>query len=152
MRIEIMTNNRAKSLAEPCLLPGISGYLLLGITSKMVELSHILVDGHISLSKIAKLFLLSFHHLIQNVVPSEGITKLLPSHYVTIRLHCSIVFPPFTSNTFLEVYRKHHTIIGSNMRRLKLTLDGTEPIINFKGLGGTSKYQWLEEDEILNAH
>src|ERR1041385_8421317 len=150
MKIEIMTNNRAKSLAEPCLLPGISGYLLLGITTKMVELGHILVDGHISLSKIAKLFLLSFHHLIQNVVPSKGITELLPSHYVTIRLHCNIVLPPFTSSTFQEVYRKHHTIIGSNMHRLKLTLDGTMPIIGFKGLRGTSKYRWLEEDEILN--
>src|SRR4051812_24330681 len=43
-------------------------------------------------------------------------------------------------------------IIGSNMRRLKLTLDGTEPIISFKGLRGTSKYRWIEEDEVLNAH
>src|ERR1041385_7016357 len=151
MKIEIMTNNRAKSLAEPCLLPGISGYLLLGITTKMVELGHILVDGHISLSKIAKLFLLSFHHLIQNVVPSEGITELLPSHYVTIRLHCNIVLPPFNNSTFQEVYREHHTIIGSNMLRLKLTFDGMQPIISFKGLGGTSKYRWLEEEQILNA-
>src|SRR4051812_665790 len=117
MKIEIMTNNRANSLAEPCLLPGISGYLLLGITTKMVELSHILVDGPISLSKIAKLFLLSLYHLIQNVVPSEGITKLLPSHYVTIRLHCNIVLPPFSGSTFQEVYRKHNSVIGSNMRR-----------------------------------
>src|SRR4051812_45742832 len=116
MKIEIMTNNRAKSLAEPCLLPGISGYLLLGISSKMVELSHILVDGPISLSKIAKLFLLSFHHIIQNVVPSEGITKLLPSHYMTIKLHCNKVLPQFSGSTFQEVYRKHHMIIGSNCR------------------------------------
>src|SRR4051812_45204690 len=152
MKIEIMPNNRAKSLAEPCLLPSISGYLLLGITSKMVELSHILVDGPISLSKIAKLFLLYFHHLIQNVVPSEGITEFLPSHYVTNRLHCNIVLPPFNSSTFQEVYRKHHTIIGSNMRRLMLTLDGTEPIISFKGLGRTSKYRWIEENEVLNSH
>src|SRR3954464_13014603 len=152
MKIEIMMNNRVKSLAEPFLLPGISGYLLLGITSKMVELSHILVDGPISLSYIAKLFLLSFHHLIQNVVPSEGITKLLPCHYVTIRLHCNKVLPPFRSSTFQEVYRKQHMIIGSNMSRLKLTLDGMEPIISFKGFGGTSKYRWIEEDEILNAH
>src|ERR1041385_6043838 len=101
MQIEIMTNNRVKSLAEPFLLPGISGYLLLGITSKMVELGHILVDGYISLNKIAKLFLLSFHHLIQNAVPSEGITELLPSHYMTIRLHRNIVLPPFTSSTFV---------------------------------------------------
>src|SRR3954468_11603646 len=38
------------------------------------------------------------------------------------------------------------------MCSIKLTLDGTESIISFKGLRGTSKYRWLEEDEILNAH
>src|SRR3954468_8739481 len=38
------------------------------------------------------------------------------------------------------------------MRRLKLTLDGTEPIISFKGFRGTSIYRWLEEDEVLDAH
>src|SRR3954464_14549005 len=35
---------------------------------------------------------------------------------------------------------------------VKLTLDGTKTIISFKGLRGTSKYRWLEEDEVLNAH
>src|SRR4051812_23705977 len=33
----------------------------------------------------------------------------------------------------------------------KLTLDGMEPIISFKGLRRTSEYRWLEEDEVLNA-
>src|SRR3954470_23984003 len=113
MKIEIMTNNRAKSLAEPCLLPGISGYLLLGITSKMVELSHILVHGHLSLIQIAELFLLALHQLIQNVVPSKGNTELLPSHYVTIWLHCNIVLPPLKSSTFQEVYREDNLVIGS---------------------------------------
>ena len=37
------------------------------------------------------------------------------------------------------------------MRRIKLTLDGKEPIISFKGLRRTSEYLWLEEDEVLNA-
>src|SRR4051812_1941470 len=38
------------------------------------------------------------------------------------------------------------------MCRFKLMLDGTEPIISFKGIGRTSKYRWLEEDEVLNGH
>src|SRR3954463_11892671 len=37
------------------------------------------------------------------------------------------------------------------MCRVKLTLDGTNLIVSFKGLRRTSKYRWLEEDEILNA-
>src|ERR1041384_2777668 len=37
------------------------------------------------------------------------------------------------------------------MSSVKLTLDGTEPIISFKGLKRTSEYRWLEEDEVLNA-
>src|SRR3954470_17726165 len=35
-----MAKDGAKSLTEPCLLSGISGDLILGITSKTVELSH----------------------------------------------------------------------------------------------------------------
>src|SRR4051812_12874150 len=89
-----MTKDGAKSLTEPCLLSGIGGDLILGIPGKTVELSHILMDGHLSLSQIAELFLLALHQLIQNVVPSKGNTELLPSHYVTIWLHRNIVLPP----------------------------------------------------------
>src|ERR1044072_3871746 len=146
-----MTKDGAKSLAEPCLLSSIGGDLILGITSKTVELLYMLVNGHFSLTQVAELFLLALHQLIQNVVPSKGNTELLPSHYVTIWLHCNIVLPPLKSNTFQEVYRKNNSVIGSNMCSVKLTLDGTEPIISFKGLRRTSEYRWLEEDEILNA-
>src|SRR3954464_2052668 len=150
--VEIMTKDGAKSLTEPCLLSGIGGDLILGITSKAVKLPHILMNGHLSLSQIAELFFLALHQLIHNVVPSKGNTELLPSHYVTIWLHCNIVLPPFSSSTFQKVCRKYNSIIGSNMCSVKLTLDGTEPIISFKGLRRTSEYRLLEEDEILNAH
>src|ERR1041385_7122357 len=150
--VEIMAKDGAKSLTEPCLLSGIGSDLILGIPSKTVELSHILMNGHLSLGQVAKLFLLALHQLIQNVVPSKGNTELLPSHYVTIWLHSNIVLPPLKSSTFQEVYRENNSVIGSNMCSIKLTLDGTEPIIIFKGLRRTSKYRWLEEDEVLNAH
>src|SRR3954469_21832135 len=147
-----MAKDGAKYLTEPCLLSGIGGDLILGITSKTVELSHILMHGHLSMSQNAELFLLALHQLIQKVVPSKGITELLPSHYVTIWLHCNIVLPPFSGSTFQEVCREYNSIIGSNMCSIQLTLDRTEPIISFKGLRRTSKYRWLEEDEVLNAH
>src|SRR3954463_6943854 len=146
-----MTKDGAKSLTEPCLLSGIGGDLILDITSKTVELSHILMNGHLSLIQIAELFLLALHQLIQNVVPSKGNTELLPSHYITIWLHCNIVLPPLKSSTFQEVYRENNSVIGSNMCCIKLMLDGTEPIISFEGLRRTSEYRWLEEDEVLNA-
>src|SRR3954469_1431874 len=149
--VEIMTKDGAKSLTEPCLLSGIGGDLILGITSKAVELSHILMNGHLSLTQIAELFLLTLHQLIQKVVPSKSNTELLPSHYVTIWLHSNIVLPPFSSSTFQKVRREYNSIIGSNMCSIKLTLDGTEPIISFKGLSRTTEYRWLEEDEVLNA-
>src|SRR3954465_4178266 len=88
MKIEIMKNNRAKSLAETCLLPGISGYLLLGITSKMVELGHILVDGSISLSKIATLpsFFPSSHPECGTLGRHHGIAaKSLHDHQVALQ-------------------------------------------------------------------
>src|ERR1041385_6418050 len=147
-----MTKDGAKSLAEPCLLSGIGGDLILAIPGKRVELSHILMHGHLSLSEIAELFLLALHQLIQKVVPSKGNTDLLPSHYVTIWLHSNVVLPPFSGSTFQKVCREYNSIIGSNMCSVKLTLDGTEPVISFKGLRRTSEYRWLEEDEVLNAH
>src|ERR1041385_6404591 len=147
-----MTKDGAKSLAEPCLLSGIGGDLILGITSKTIEFPHILVNGHLSLIQITELFLLALHQFIQNVVPSKGNTELLPSHYVTIWLHSNIVLPPLKRSTFQEVYRENNSVIGSNMCRVKLMLDGTEPIISFNGLRRTSEYRWLEEDEVLNAH
>src|SRR3954464_2541216 len=70
---------------------------------------------------------------------------------MTIRLHRNIVLPPFSSSTFQIVCREYNSIIGSNMCCVKLTLDGTEPIISFKGLRRTLEYRWLEEDEVLNA-
>src|SRR3954453_13463640 len=110
-----MTKDGAKSLAEPRLLSGISGDLILGITSKAVELSHILMNGHLSLTQIAELFFLALHQLIQKVVPTKGITELLPSHYMTIWLHYNIVLPPFSSSTFQKVCRENNSVIGSNM-------------------------------------
>src|ERR1041385_4445172 len=146
-----MAKDRAKSLTEPCLLSSIGGDLILGIPSKTVELSHILMDGHLSLIQIAELFLLALHQLIQNVVPSKGNTELLPIHYVTIWLHCNIVLTPLKSSTFQEVYRENNSVIGSNMCCIKLTLNGKEPIISFEGLRRTSEYRWLEEDEVQKA-
>src|SRR3954468_24971138 len=150
--VEIMTKGGAKSLTEPRLLSGIGGDLILGITSKAVELSHILMNRHLSLKQIAELFFLALHQLIQNVVPSKGNTELLPSHYVAVWLHSNIVLPPLKSSPFQEVYREDNSVIGSNMCSIKLTLNGTEPIISFKGLIRTTEYRWLEEDEVLDAH
>src|SRR3954467_12249707 len=79
--VEIMTKDGAKSLAEPCLLSGIGGDLILGTASEAVELRHILVNGQLSWSQTAELFLLTLHQLTQNVVPSKGNTELLPSPY-----------------------------------------------------------------------
>src|SRR4051812_22117347 len=104
-----MTKDGAKSLAEPCLLYGIGGDLILGITINTVELPHILMNGNLSLIQIVELFLLVLHQLIQNVVPSKGNTELLPSHYVTIWLHCNIVLPPLKCSSFQEVYRKNNS-------------------------------------------
>src|SRR3954466_10868504 len=115
-----MTKGGAKSLAEPCLLSGIGGDLILGIAGKTVELSHILMNGHLSLIQIAELFFLAFHQLIQNVVPSKGNTELLPSHYVTIWLHCNIVLPPFRNSTYQKVCREDNSVIGSNRCSIKL--------------------------------
>ena len=43
-------------------------------------------------------------------------------------------------------------ITGSNMSYLKLTLEGTKPIIDIKGLRRTSENWWVEEDEVLDGN
>src|SRR3954468_254689 len=109
------------------------------------------MNRHISLGRIAKLFSLALQQLIRNMVSSEVITELLPSHHVTYWLHCYEVLPPLKSSTFQKICREEHTITGSNMSGLKLTFDGTKPIIGIKGLGRTSKNWWVEENEVLDG-
>ena len=86
------------------------------------------------------------------MISSKFITELLPSHYVTYWLHCYEVFPPLKSSTFQKICGEEHTITGSNMSGLKLTLEGTKPIISIKGLGRTSENWWVEEDEVLDGN
>src|SRR3954468_23249075 len=110
------------------------------------------MNRHISLGRIAKLFSLALHQLIQNMISSKVIAKLLPSHHVTYWLHCYEILPPLKSSTFQKICREEHTITGSNMSCLKLTLEGTKPIIGIKGLGRTSENWWVEEDEVLDGN
>src|SRR3954463_10273142 len=49
VKIQVMTKDGAKSLAEPCLFLGISGYFFMGITCQTSELSLILMNKHLSL-------------------------------------------------------------------------------------------------------
>src|ERR1041384_1591546 len=117
----------------------------------MSELSPILMNRHLSLGQIAKFFSLALHQLIWNMISSEFITKLLPSHHVTYWLHCHKVLPPLKSSTFQKICHEEHTITGSNMSGLKLTFEGTKPIIGIKGLERTSENWWVEEDEVLDG-
>src|SRR3954471_5055754 len=110
------------------------------------------MNRHLSLGQIAKFFSLAFHQLIRNMISSEVITELLPSHHVTCRLHCYEILPPLKSSTFQKVYREEHTITWSNMGCLKLTLEGTKPIIGIKGLGRTPEYWRVEENEVLDGN
>src|SRR3954471_1516954 len=107
---------------------------------------------HLSLGQIAKFFSLALHQLIRNMVSSEIITELLPSHHVTYMLHCYEILPSLKSSTFQKICCEEHTITGSNMRCLKLTLEGTKPIIGIKGLGRTSKNWRVKEDEVLDGN
>src|ERR1043165_8917156 len=110
------------------------------------------MNSHHSLAQITKFFSLVFHQLIRNMISSEVITELLPSHHVTYWLHCHEIFPPLKSSTFQKICREEHTIAGSNMSGPKLMLEGTKPIIGIKGLGRTSENWWVEEDEVLDGN
>src|SRR4051812_38608187 len=106
VKIQIMTKDGAKSLTEPCLFLGIGGYFFLGITCQTSELSPILMNSHLSLGQIAKFFSLALHQLIRNMISSEVITELFPSHHVTYGFHCYKIFPPLKSSTFQKICRK----------------------------------------------
>src|SRR3954464_42667 len=86
------------------------------------------------------------------MISSKVITELLPSHHMTYWLHCYEILPPLKSSTFHKICCKEHMITGSNMSGLKLTLEGTKPIIGIKGLGRTSENWWVEEDEVLDGN
>src|SRR3954449_10660994 len=71
MQVELMTESRIESTAEPLLLLGVGGDLFSSITSQSVELMTKLVNSPPALGEVAELLTLAVHKTLWNVVLTE---------------------------------------------------------------------------------
>ena len=100
MLMKIAAKLRAKSLAEPCLLLSVGGYLFRSISCQIPKFTTICIHSQSSLGEIAKLFPLAIHETFRNVMLTESLTEFSPSSDLASRAHSLKVFPPKASRAF----------------------------------------------------
>ena len=79
MQTEITAKLGAKSLAEPCLLLGVGGYLFRSILCQIPKFTTICIHSQSSLGEIAELLPLAIYETFRNVMLMEHLTEFSPS-------------------------------------------------------------------------
>ena len=100
MQTKFAAKLRAKSLAEPCLLLSVGGYLFRSISCQIPKLMTICIHSQPSLGEIAELFPLAIHESFRNVMLTESFTEFIPSSDLADWAHSFKVFPPEASRAF----------------------------------------------------
>ena len=106
MKIQLTTESRIESLAEPLLLLGVGGDLFRSIASKSIELPTKLIHGPSTLHEIAELLSFAVHESFRNVVLTKSVTELIPRCHLTSWTHVQKILPPRACCT-LKVGRWH---------------------------------------------
>ena len=100
MQTKIAAKLGAKSLAEPCLLLSVGGYLFRSISCQIPKFTTICIHSQSSLGEIAELFPLSIYETFRDVMLTESLTEFSPSSDLADRAHSFKVFPPKASRAF----------------------------------------------------
>ena len=100
MQTKIAVKLRAKSLAEPCLLLSVDGYLFRGISCQIPKFMSICIHSQSSLGEIAELFPLAIYETFRDVMLTESLTEFSSSSDLADRAHSFKVFPPKASRAF----------------------------------------------------
>ena len=111
MQTKITAKLGAKSLAEPCLLLSVGGYLFRSISCQIPKLTTICIHSQSALGEIAELFPLAIYETLRDVMLTESLTKFSPSSDLADRVHNLKVFPPKASRAF-EVIGSIGNLVG----------------------------------------
>ena len=100
MQTKITAKFRAKSLAEPCLLLSVGGYLFRSITCQVSKLTAVCIHGQSALGEVAEFFALTIYETLRDVMLTESLTEFSPSSDLADWAHSFKIFPPKASRTF----------------------------------------------------
>ena len=78
MQVEITTQLGVETLPEPSLLLGVRGHFFCGIAGKVLELSAISINSHLTLGETTELFSLAINEGLGNVMLAKSLSEILP--------------------------------------------------------------------------
>src|SRR3954469_16398588 len=113
MQTKVTSELRAKSLAEPCLLLGIGGYLFGSIACKLPKLATVCIHTQSTLGEVTELLPLAIHEAFRDVMLTKSGTEISPSSDLADRAHSFIILPPKASRAFEVISSKCDFIIFS---------------------------------------
>ena len=111
MQTKIAAKLGAKSLAEPCLLLSVGGYLFRSISCQIPKFTTICIHSQSSLGEIAELFTLAIYETFRDVMLMESLSEFSPSSDLADRAHSFKIFPPKASRAF-EVIGSIGNLVG----------------------------------------
>src|SRR3954466_12832176 len=149
MKVELTTEPCVESSAEPFMLLGVGGDILMCITGQPVELTVVLVNSPSALREVAEFLTFAVHQTLGNVVLTERSAELVPCGGWTFGMHVEVILPPRSCCSFKVVGGIGHLVIICNSSCLQLPLDAAEPEIGFKGLSGIAEDRGMKMDEVI---
>src|SRR3954470_18074688 len=146
MKVKLTAEPCVESSAEPFLLLGVGGDILMCITGQPVELMAVLVSSPSALREVG------VHQTLGNVVLTERSAELVTCGGWTFGTHVEVVLPPRACYSLKVVGGIGHLIIICNTSSLQFPLDTAEPIIGFKGLSGIAEDRRMKMNEVIQSH
>src|SRR3954465_5763050 len=117
MQTKVTTALRAKSLADPCLLLGVGGYLFGSIACMLSKLATVCIHSQLPLGEVTELLPLWIHETFRDMMLTESSTEISPSSELADRTHSLIIFPPKTGRSFEVIGSKGDLVIFSYVGR-----------------------------------
>src|SRR4051812_24929054 len=139
MKVKLTAEPCVESSAEPFLLLGVGGDILMCITGQPVELTAVLVNSPSTLHEVAELLTFAVHETLGNVVLTKRSAKLVPCGGWTFGTHVEVILPQRACCSLKVVGGIGHLVIICNTSCVQLPLDAAEPVISFKGLSGIAE-------------
>ena len=151
MQVEITTQLGVETLPEPSLLLGVRGHFFCGIASKVLGLSVVSINSHLTLGETTELFSLAIDEGFRNVMLAKSLSEISPGRNLASWKHSLIVLPPKTSRTFQVICGISDLVIFSYVRGMQLMGDATEPVICIEWFNGMMEGRWFQTNEIIDG-
>src|SRR3954463_699453 len=117
-------------------------------TRELLELTVVLIHGHIALLEIAELLTLTLNNTFWNVVSFEVTTEIIPGNHTTSS-GIFVLLEPLSSLIFELKRGKLDKVLRSDIATFEMLVDVDEPIIRVCGLDTVAEGLWLISKELI---